>query len=214
MQKRRLRGAQRVSLGVSRGVHRASVLDRRRIYTLVCCAARGAQSSQRRHRAPGLERVPGFRPRSAWQPSHQQRIMSAVVCLAGAMHPKGGIECRGRQLSFHDSPVRVQHSSSVHPPQPLILTSCLTPPPPRSPKTARLLLPRKTRPRRPRTSRCAFSAFSTRFLALTVLPLQVFVGNLAYSITDEGLKTFFAPFQSDMCVATVVPCVATQTNRL
>ena len=44
--------------------------------------------------------------------------------------------------------------------------------------------------------------------------LQVFVGNLAYSITDEGLKTFFAPFQSDMCVATVVPCVATQTNRL
>ena len=29
-------------------------------------------------------------------------------------------------------------------------------------------------------------------------PRQVFVGNLAYSTTDEGLKTFFAPVQSDM----------------
>lgn len=29
-------------------------------------------------------------------------------------------------------------------------------------------------------------------------PSQVFAGNLAYSTTDEGLKTFFAPVQSDM----------------
>jgi RNA recognition motif-containing protein len=30
--------------------------------------------------------------------------------------------------------------------------------------------------------------------------LQVFVGNLAYSTTDEGLKAFFEPVQSDMYV--------------
>jgi len=29
-------------------------------------------------------------------------------------------------------------------------------------------------------------------------PYKVFVGNLAYSTTDEGLKTFFAPVQSDI----------------
>lgn len=28
--------------------------------------------------------------------------------------------------------------------------------------------------------------------------LQVFVGNLAYVTTDEGLKAFFAPVQSEM----------------
>lgn len=30
--------------------------------------------------------------------------------------------------------------------------------------------------------------------------IQVFAGNLAYSTTDEGLKAFFAPVQSDMYV--------------
>jgi hypothetical protein len=30
---------------------------------------------------------------------------------------------------------------------------------------------------------------------------KVFTGNLAYSTTDEGLKAFFAPVQSDMYVA-------------
>jgi len=30
--------------------------------------------------------------------------------------------------------------------------------------------------------------------------VQVFVGNLAYSTTDEGLETFFAPVKSDMYV--------------
>lgn len=30
---------------------------------------------------------------------------------------------------------------------------------------------------------------------------QVFVGNLAYATTDEGLKALFAPFASDMYVA-------------
>ncbi|KAI5833222.1 RNA-binding domain-containing protein [Schizophyllum commune Tattone D] len=33
---------------------------------------------------------------------------------------------------------------------------------------------------------------------------KVFVGNLAYSITDEGLKTFFAPFQSDILSVQVI----------
>ncbi|KAJ7616150.1 hypothetical protein DFH06DRAFT_1013105, partial [Mycena polygramma] len=33
---------------------------------------------------------------------------------------------------------------------------------------------------------------------------QLFVGNLAYSTTDEGLKTFFAPVQSDILSAQVV----------
>ncbi|CCM01695.1 uncharacterized protein FIBRA_03759 [Fibroporia radiculosa] len=31
---------------------------------------------------------------------------------------------------------------------------------------------------------------------------KVFAGNLAYSTTDEGLKAFFAPVQSDMYVTT------------
>ncbi|KAF9221864.1 hypothetical protein BS17DRAFT_768196 [Gyrodon lividus] len=34
--------------------------------------------------------------------------------------------------------------------------------------------------------------------------IQVFAGNLAYSTTDEGLKTFFAPVQSDMQVTSRV----------
>ncbi|KAL1743306.1 hypothetical protein HDZ31DRAFT_83492 [Schizophyllum fasciatum] len=33
---------------------------------------------------------------------------------------------------------------------------------------------------------------------------KVFVGNLAYSITDEGLKAFFAPFQSDILSVQVI----------
>ncbi|KAJ7670857.1 hypothetical protein DFH06DRAFT_942568, partial [Mycena polygramma] len=33
---------------------------------------------------------------------------------------------------------------------------------------------------------------------------MVFVGNLAYSTTDEALKTFFAPVQSDVLSAQVV----------
>ncbi|KAJ7668801.1 hypothetical protein DFH06DRAFT_1294512 [Mycena polygramma] len=34
--------------------------------------------------------------------------------------------------------------------------------------------------------------------------VQVFVGNLAYSTTDEGLKTFVTPVQSDVLSAQVV----------
>ena len=33
------------------------------------------------------------------------------------------------------------------------------------------------------------------------LSQKVFAGNLAYTTTDEGLKAFFAPVQSDMYVA-------------
>ena len=37
---------------------------------------------------------------------------------------------------------------------------------------------------------------------------QVFVGNLAYSTTDEGLKAFFEPVQSDMCdFFSLFPCL-------
>jgi len=39
--------------------------------------------------------------------------------------------------------------------------------------------------------------FSFILHSLTYLT-QVFVGNLAYSTTDEGLKAFFEPVQSDM----------------
>lgn len=35
-------------------------------------------------------------------------------------------------------------------------------------------------------------------------PFKVFAGNLAYSTTDEGLKTFFAPVQSDIITAQVI----------
>lgn len=42
---------------------------------------------------------------------------------------------------------------------------------------------------------------SFSFFLFSVLSPQVFAGNLAYSTTDEGLKTFFAPVQSDMYVA-------------
>ncbi|KAF9246949.1 hypothetical protein BU15DRAFT_38624 [Melanogaster broomeanus] len=35
-------------------------------------------------------------------------------------------------------------------------------------------------------------------------PFKVFVGNLAYSTTDEGLRTFFAPVQSDIISAQVI----------
>ncbi|KAG1780180.1 hypothetical protein EV702DRAFT_1177961 [Suillus placidus] len=35
-------------------------------------------------------------------------------------------------------------------------------------------------------------------------PFKVFAGNLAYSTTDEGLKTFFAPVQSDIVTAQVI----------
>lgn len=46
-----------------------------------------------------------------------------------------------------------------------------------------------------------FSPFSHHFyLILTLILSQVFAGNLAYSTTDEGLKAFFAPVQSDMYV--------------
>ncbi|KAG1892654.1 hypothetical protein F4604DRAFT_1672625 [Suillus subluteus] len=37
-----------------------------------------------------------------------------------------------------------------------------------------------------------------------VPPFKVFAGNLAYSTTDEGLKTFFAPVQSDIITAQVI----------
>jgi hypothetical protein len=42
------------------------------------------------------------------------------------------------------------------------------------------------------------SLFNLPFLFLS--SMQVFVGNLAYSTTDEGLKAFFEPVQSDMYV--------------
>lgn len=41
--------------------------------------------------------------------------------------------------------------------------------------------------------------------------LQVFVGNLAYSTTDEGLKAFFAPVQDDVYVLTL--CVRWHTTN-
>jgi RNA recognition motif-containing protein len=37
-----------------------------------------------------------------------------------------------------------------------------------------------------------------------VSPFKVFVGNLAYSTTDEGLRTFFAPVESDIISAQVI----------
>jgi hypothetical protein len=43
----------------------------------------------------------------------------------------------------------------------------------------------------------AFISLSSSSLILK----KVFTGNLAYSTTDEGLKAFFAPVQSDMYVA-------------
>jgi hypothetical protein len=33
---------------------------------------------------------------------------------------------------------------------------------------------------------------------LSLSLIQVFIGNLAYSTTDQGLKAFFEPVQSDM----------------
>jgi hypothetical protein len=36
------------------------------------------------------------------------------------------------------------------------------------------------------------------FQHLSLSLIQVFIGNLAYSTTDEGLKAFFEPVQSDM----------------
>lgn len=35
---------------------------------------------------------------------------------------------------------------------------------------------------------------------LSISFIQVFIGNLAYSTTDEGLKAFFEPVQNDMYV--------------
>jgi hypothetical protein len=44
------------------------------------------------------------------------------------------------------------------------------------------------------------SSYPTLSMFISFLK-KVFAGNLAYSTTDEGLKAFFAPVQSDMYVA-------------
>ena len=45
-----------------------------------------------------------------------------------------------------------------------------------------------------------------------LLPLQVFAGNLAYVTTDEGLKAFFAPVESEMYgLPAVLPAVPALT---
>jgi hypothetical protein len=45
---------------------------------------------------------------------------------------------------------------------------------------------------------CFYSIIST---ISHFLSQKVFAGNLAYTTTDDGLKAFFAPVQSDMYVA-------------
>ena len=92
----------------------------------------------------------------------------------------------------------------VHPtPKPTSsFPQCLTPPPPLSTRTACLRL-RKRRSKRPPASRYALSFRIDVAHAHQPRPpntRQVFVGNLAYSTTDEGLKAFFAPVQEDMYV--------------
>jgi hypothetical protein len=43
--------------------------------------------------------------------------------------------------------------------------------------------------------------------------IQVFIGNLAYSTTDQGLKAFFEPVQSDM-YAFFVSCLMSEMSML
>lgn len=49
-----------------------------------------------------------------------------------------------------------------------------------------------------------FKVRASSFLSFLIsnCSIQVFAGNLAYATTDEGLKAFFAPVQSDVCVYT------------
>ncbi|KAG6855032.1 hypothetical protein C0991_005961 [Blastosporella zonata] len=49
-----------------------------------------------------------------------------------------------------------------------------------------------------------FSPPSTHSIAPLTIFIQVFAGNLAYSTTDEGLKAFFAPVESDILSAQVI----------
>jgi hypothetical protein len=44
--------------------------------------------------------------------------------------------------------------------------------------------------------------------------IQVFIGNLAYSTTDEGLKAFFEPVQSDMYGFFLISCLMSVKSML
>lgn len=46
-----------------------------------------------------------------------------------------------------------------------------------------------------------FYFYSTLSAISYIFSQKVFAGNLAYTTTDDGLKAFFAPVQSDMYVA-------------
>lgn len=50
------------------------------------------------------------------------------------------------------------------------------------------------------TNKASFVAFK---IFILILDDQVFAGNLAYTTTDEGLKTFFSAHASDMYVCHV-----------
>lgn len=65
---------------------------------------------------------------------------------------------------------------------------------------------RKTNPRKKHPASrylhlpCKSSSSFPPFLIRFPPSIQVFAGNLAYSVNDEGLKAFFAPVQGDMYV--------------
>lgn len=78
------------------------------------------------------------------------------------------------------------------------LPRCPTPKPPQSLKMACLRLRKALSSKKPPASRYR-SCLQSSTITHQINP-QVFIGNLAYSTTDEGLKTFFASVQSDMSV--------------
>lgn len=86
-------------------------------------------------------------------------------------------------------------SSSPRSSHQFILAKCPTPKPPLSQKTACLRLRKTTSSKKHPVSR--YFLPQIRIFIPSSRP-QVFAGNLAYSTTEEGLKAFFAPVQSDM----------------